>query len=531
MKHLRAMFSTLHAVALAELLVTGGSVVLRSDRHTGGEQDSSQFFAYDYSKHGQDWTMGACSSRSRQSPIDLPAAVPVTNTFSYKYNPIVEPFDLMNNGHAFSADIAGMGYGGITYDNAWYYLMNVNVHSLSEHSWTGLQMPLELHLVHKRYDGDALLVVAIAVESPLLTGAAMLAAATKGHAFLQLNNSRTDISDKVWEAARRQNQMPGVNPMLAGANMPVPVPALNLQPTYVEPPAGDPSFNPAIQAFLKQPPPPVNMKVRVPADSAHAYDFNSLMQGANFYEYAGSLTAPPCAEIVTWLVRQDTVKASDKQVMYLHDAIYKTTADFGNFRSLMPLNGREITMRQGSLEEPPLVPAPVVHMPGQPQQSDREFRAMKWAMDAMTIAKSATDYVKDLDSRLRNAAQAHANALAPQLEPLTVHGKVIVAGNAANDAVAAAESAVAAGKAGPAGGAAMQPLEMQKTAETMARTLANAAREEIEDATREISKKSKEVAVEAAKEAANLVMSGNGNVGALKASAQPAPGQTPPAPR
>merc|ERR1719171_2592979 len=179
------------------------------------------------------------------------------------------------------------------------------------------------------------------------------------------------------------------------------------------------------------PPPPVNMKVRVPADSAHAYDFNSLMQGANFYEYAGSLTAPPCAEIVTWLVRKDTVKASDKQVMYLHDSVYKTSADFGNYRSLMPLNGRVIAMRQGLLEDLPPTAAPPVPMPGKPQQSDREFRAMKWAMDAMTIAKSATDYVKDLDSRLRNAAQAHANALAPQLEPLSVHGQVVVPGSAA----------------------------------------------------------------------------------------------------
>merc|ERR1719163_2735139 len=88
-------------------------------------------------------------------------------------------------------------------------------------------------------------------------------------------------------------------------------------------------------------------------------------------------------------------------------------------------------MRQATLEEPPLLPPPVVHIPGKPQQSDREFRAMKWAMDAMTIAKSATDYVKDLDSRLRSAAQAHANALAPQLEPLTVNGQVVVPGGAA----------------------------------------------------------------------------------------------------
>lgn len=384
-------------------------------------------------------------------------------------------------------------------------------------------MPLELHLVHKRYDGDALLIIAVAVESPLLTGAAMLAAAVgeaAAHgpgnpAFLQVNNTR---------------QIPG-NPFLTYANGAQPVASGSVHPGYVAPPATDPMFNPMMQAFLQEAPPPVNMKVRVQADAAHSFNLNTLMQGGQFYEYAGSLSAPPCAEIVTWLVRKDTIKASDKQVMYLHDAIYKTTADFGNYRSLMPLNGREITMRQASMEEPPLVPAPVVQMPGKPAQSDREFRAMKWAMDAMTIAKSATDYVKDLDSRLRNAAQAHANALAPQLEPLTVHGKVVVPGG--EGAVQGAKGAVGTGAVdglvqplGAAGaqGGAQSPLEMQKTAETMARTLASAAREEIEDATKEISKRSKEVALEAAREAANLVMSGGGNPAALKNAAMPAAG-------
>lgn len=472
--------SSLHVVVLAQLLVAGGAVVLRSKA-----QASEQFFAYDYSKHGQDWAAGSCSSRSRQSPIDLPPAPPVTGSFSYKYNKIEEPFELMNNGHAYSADLGGLGYGGITYENAVYNLLNVNVHSLSEHTWAGVQQPLELHMVHKRYDGEGLLIVAVAVESPMLTGAALAAAAAaaaaRGGAFLQNNASQAPLVPKA-----------------AGAS-------------YLEPSMLDPLFNPTLQAFLKMPPPPPNMKIRVPADSAHSFDLNTFMQGAapgygaQFYEYAGSLTAPPCAEIATWLVRKDTIKASDTQVLYLHDLVFKTTGNKGNYRSVMPVNGRVVSMRQGKLEDLPPTAAPQVKIASRPQQSDREYRAMKWAQDAMTIANSATAYVKDIDSRLRKAAQAHANALAPQMEPLTVHGQVVGTDVNANQTLE--EHMAAIGEAPPA--PTQSPLEMQRAAETMARTLANTARQEIEDATEEISKRSKDVAMKAARDAAIMVMSGN----------------------
>jgi len=165
-------------------------------------------------------------------------------------------------------------------------------------------------MVHKRYDGEGLLIVAVAVESPLLTGAALAAAAAAATArggFLQFNASQAPLVPRVAGSA------------------------------YNEPSALDPLFNPTLQAFLKMPPPPPNMKIRVPADPAHSFDLNSFMQGlpgqgAQFYEYAGSLTAPPCAEIATWLVRKDTIKASDTQVLYLHDLVFKTTANKGNYR-------------------------------------------------------------------------------------------------------------------------------------------------------------------------------------------------------
>jgi carbonic anhydrase len=427
----------------------------------------------------------------------------VAGTFAYKYNDVVQPFEMINNGHTYSLELGGEGYGGITYENAWYNLMNINVHSLSEHTWNGMQMPVELHMVHKRYDGDAILIVAIPVESPFLTASAMAAAqaqaaamagigapAVAGGAFIQYNRS-------LVHSVLKQTP-PYMQPQPTS-------------PTYVAPPATDPMFNPTIQAFLAMEPPPVNMKIRVPADGAHSYNLNSLLQGAKFYEYAGSLTAPPCAEIVTWLVRQDSVKASDKQLLYLHDSVYRITADFGNYRTKMPLNGRVVSLRQSIMEDQAPTAAPPVPLPGKPQQSDREFRAMKWAMDAMVIAKSATDYVKDLDQRVRSAADAHARALAPQPPE---NGQVAQLPPNPNDQLYRAVYPVVQQPGYQQQAHNHQsPLEMQKTAEEMARTLATAAREEIEQATKEISEKSKEAAIAAAREAADLVTKGGGSNG------------------
>merc|ERR1719359_2165481 len=260
------------------------------------------------------------------------------------------------------------------------------------------------------------------------------------------------------------------------------------------------------------------MKVSVPVEHDNPLDFNSWLQGSSFYEYAGSLTAPPCAEIAQWLVRKDPIKASDKQVLYLHDAIYKTTADFGNYRMTMPLNGRVVTMRQAMIENPPKTPPHQINeLGGNPQQSDREFRAMKFAMVIASIAKGATDYIKDLDMRVRNAAEAHAEALAPGPEPL---------GGMSDDMHGAKPGA--AGMPGMPGG---NQVEMQGAAEEMARTLAEAAHEKVEDATKQITAKAKEAALEAARQAAQMVDTGMGNQLTLSNLVEPGNGAPPPPPR
>jgi len=293
-----------------------------------------------------------------------------------------------------------------------------------------------------------------------------------------------------------------------GVGAPSPSPGPSMPPHYVEPPSGDADFNPTLQAFLKVQPPGVNMKASVPATAQSFFELNPLLQGANFYEYAGSLTAPPCAEIATWLVRTDVIKASDKQVLYLHDAIYKANADFGNYRILMPLSSRTVSMKQSTLEDPPKQSRPDVPMPGSPQQSDREFRAMKWSMDAMTIAKGATNYIKDLDTRMRNAAQAHADALASRLDPLTIDGKLL--GPGGTPSVANGRTFKMADSPLPTFQMA-GPIPMENVAQSMAGALAEAARGEVEDATRQISEQSKVLAMEAAKQAAGIVSTGFGN--------------------
>jgi carbonic anhydrase len=70
------------------------------------------------------------------------------------------------------------------------------------------------------------------------------------------------------------------------------------------------------------------------ADSVNIQDFLPTTTG--YYTYSGSLTTPPCSEIVTWLVMKDPVDASTVQIGKI-TSILQTT-----YRPTLPLNGRSI---------------------------------------------------------------------------------------------------------------------------------------------------------------------------------------------
>jgi len=73
-----------------------------------------------------------------------------------------------------------------------------------------------------------------------------------------------------------------------------------------------------------------------------------LPRDRSYFTYPGSLTTPPCSEIVTWLVMKEPVRISPWQYNRYLDAVFNTIEDTraaplaGNARPAQDLNGREV---------------------------------------------------------------------------------------------------------------------------------------------------------------------------------------------
>jgi len=431
----------LQASVLSTLLASANSHRLRA-----GTINAAGGFAFDYSRHGQDWNMASCPSRARQSPINFPDLnQEPSDKFFYSYEPVSASFELSNTGTAFSISVAGLGFGGISYEDAWHNLLAMNVHTQSEHTFAGKHRPLELHLVHKRYDGDALLIVAVSVDTPVVS-----------------NVSKDEMQPALLQRSSGRAGQPIVGDV-----------------------AQDGAFNPALEAFLKVSLPPPGMKVAVPGNDVTPLDLGPLMADGTFFEYAGSLTAPPCAEIATWLVRKEPVLATEDQVSALEAALQNLNSGFGNYRMTMPLNGRSITVRKALLDSGDIdvaqpeddsgeVPIPVD--PSQEfQAKKKEEKAMQTAQDAMKVATSSVKYVKELDERIH--------------KEMAERGKGGCGGGAQQRA--------------PVGGPS-SPNKGQE--EKLAESIKQAAQEAVADAMKTISVETRKVALDAAREAAAAVV-------------------------
>lgn len=72
--------------------------------------------------------------------------------------------------------------------------------------------------------------------------------------------------------------------------------------------------------------------------SALEYDVSALLPDApTYYTYDGSLTTPPCSEVVRWIVMDETIEASPAQLDRLRDR------HDGNARPVQPLGDRTLT--------------------------------------------------------------------------------------------------------------------------------------------------------------------------------------------
>lgn len=72
--------------------------------------------------------------------------------------------------------------------------------------------------------------------------------------------------------------------------------------------------------------------------SAHEPELRFGAAFPSFYSYRGSLTTPPCSQIITWLVGAAPIAASGEDIQFFWDLMY------GNARLTQPVNGRPVSL-------------------------------------------------------------------------------------------------------------------------------------------------------------------------------------------
>ena len=61
-----------------------------------------------------------------------------------------------------------------------------------------------------------------------------------------------------------------------------------------------------------------------------------------FYHYKGSLTSPPCADIVNWIVHTEVLPIKEAHLQSLRAVWLKHLEGHDNYRDCQPLCGREV---------------------------------------------------------------------------------------------------------------------------------------------------------------------------------------------
>lgn len=362
-------------------------------------------------------------------PFIHPGCGPV-DSFFFNYDPAEKPMTIQNNGHTISTDLKGHGLGSINWEGFNFDVLSVNFHVRSEHTFKGKSYPLELHIVHREPETSQILVVAIPFDVPGGPAASLLqnrkrrgCRGLRGRPDLP-NEPCVPLDPVEMEAVADAD----VDQVVKTADLTA-AEAAEIAEVHVEgpkePKSSDPGFCDALQNLISYPLPKEGQSKSVPLRNGPVDLIGPLVSGAGdcsrkspkepfypqaYFQYRGSLTAPPCSEQVTWLVRKDPIFASKTQIELLRVATMESNSNFQNARSVMPLMGRHILYRlavQGDAPPPPPQPFDPAKPP---KERVVDFAGVSAGKDALIRALEAQGAKDMLAEGVAQAQQNFAGA-------------------------------------------------------------------------------------------------------------------------
>jgi len=286
-----------------------------------GEQDEEK--GWDYMENGKDWTSSYCTNTEGQSPVDITRDIDIEGQtkfilwFDYYADPDREQKKvssyIANYGHGIQfSPPENLDLGYIKLYRKQYTCKDYVFHSPSEHTLDGARFPLELQIINKHKETGELLGIAL---------------------FFREGKNSNQFIKALMEAV-------GEAPRWNG------------------------------KAAKKS----IDRKIR------DAFDLNLLVPESEqhpgghltFYNYEGSLTAPPCTTGVDWWVGSKPITALKDEIAYIQSAILESqSTKHGNYRETQPLAGRKIKVGMTNFQD--AIKMPGLHAKADSVQEPRGF--------------------------------------------------------------------------------------------------------------------------------------------------------------
>lgn len=254
---------------------------------------------WDYLDHGEDWDhLGECGSPN-QSPVDLPRFVDVGGQtkhllwFDYYLDPDLKKnhrAKIANDGHGLSYSIAanGVDFGYVKVGDKSFTAAEYYFHAPSEHTVDGAVFPLEIQIINREREPKE-------GQRAGITGVSVLFREGASNRFLAALKSGMNGQAPIWSV----------------------------------------EFGSAIGT--------------ISGVFEDAFDLEALIPKSgpelehSFYNYAGSLTQPPCTSGVDWWVLSRPVTATREEIRFIRRAMFASEPTrHGNARATMPMDDRGV---------------------------------------------------------------------------------------------------------------------------------------------------------------------------------------------